>query len=68
MSIGVGVGLLLAGLVLALRIFTFDFTWVDEYRLGVLLTFVGIISIALSLVMHARSRRTHIIERQRPLD
>ena len=64
MSIGAGIGLLLAGLVLTLRIFTFDLTWVDEYRLGVLLTFLGIISLVLSLVLQMnRRRQTHIIER-----
>ena len=67
MSIGLGIGLLLAGLVLALRIFTFDFTWVDEYRLGILLTIIGIVSIVLSLIMHSMRRRsTHVIERSRP--
>ena len=58
---------MLAGLVLMLRIFTFDLTWVDEYRLGVLLTLLGVISLVLSTVIHTtRSRSTHIIERHRP--
>lgn len=67
MSIGAGIALLLAGLVLTLRIFTFDLTWVDEYRLGILLTMLGVVSLVLSVVMHAtRSKSTHIIERHRP--
>lgn len=56
MNLGVGVTLLLVGLVLAMRIFTFDFTWVDEYRLGVLLVLGGIVSIALSLITTMRHR------------
>lgn len=67
MSIGAGIALLLAGLVLTLRIFTFDLTWVDEYRLGVLLTLLGVISLVLSVIIHTtRSRSTHVIERHRP--
>ena len=60
MSLGAGIALLLVGLILAMRICTFDFIWVDEYRLGVLLVFVGIVSIALSLITtmrHGRSGR-----------
>ena len=57
MSLGTGIALLLVGLILAMRIFTFDFTWVDEYRLGVLLVLVGIVSIALSLITTMRHGR-----------
>jgi hypothetical protein len=56
MNLGAGVALLLVGLVLAMRIFTFDFTWVDEYRLGILLVLGGIVSIALSLITTMRHR------------
>jgi hypothetical protein len=60
MNLGPGIALLIVGLVLAMRIFTFDFTWVDEYRLGVLLVLGGLVTIALSLVTsfrHSRSGR-----------
>lgn len=66
MGIGTGIALLLIGLTLTLRVVEVDIPWVDDYRLGILLTIMGVGAIALVLVMTSmRRRQTHVIERDR---
>lgn len=66
MGIGLGIGLTLVGLTLVLRVFEFDVPGVDEYRLGVLLTVMGLVSLVLAIVLNTTRRRsTHVIERER---
>ena len=66
MGIGPGIGLLLAGLVLVLRVVNVDLPWVDDYRLGVLLVVLGVVSLVLTLVAWGTARtRTRVIEHRR---
>lgn len=69
MSIGLGLVLILIGLVLTMRVVTFDVAWVDEYRLGALLIIIGAIGVVLSLVVYGMRRRsTHVVERHNRVD
>ena len=65
MSIGFGIGLLLLGLILVLRVVQVDLPFVDDYRLGVLLVILGIAAVVLTLVAWGRARRSHVIEERR---
>ena len=63
MGIGLGIVLLLAGLVLALEVVTYDLPYVDDYKLGVLLIVVGAATVGLALVWAGlRSRRASVEE------
>lgn len=63
MGIGLGIVLLLAGLVLALEVVTYDLPYVDDYQLGVLLIIVGAATVVLALVWAGlRSRRASVEE------
>lgn len=64
MAIGTGIALLLFGLILLLNVVSVDLPWVDDYRLGVLLTILGVVALVLSMTIGtARRRSTHVIER-----
>jgi hypothetical protein len=65
MGIGSGIGLLLVGLILVLRVVQVDIPWVDDYRLGVLLVIMGIVSLLLTLLAWNRPSRAHVIEERR---
>lgn len=66
MGIGTGIVLLLFGLILVLQVVQVDLPWVDDYRLGVLLTILGAVSLILVMSVNASRRRsTHVIERDR---
>jgi hypothetical protein len=66
MSIGLGIGLLLFGLILLLRVVNVDLPWVDDYRLGILLTILGVVALILTMTLGTSWRRsTHVIERDR---
>jgi len=63
MGIGLGIVLLLAGLVLALEVVTYDLPYVDDYQLGVLFIIVGAATVVLALVWAGlRSRRASVEE------
>jgi hypothetical protein len=64
MSIGLGIALLLFGLILLLGVVDVDLPWVDDYRLGILLTILGVVALILTMTLGtARRRSTHVIER-----
>jgi len=65
MGIGTGIALLLFGLILLLGVVNVDIPWVDDYRLGVLLTILGVVAIALVMRAVAMRRRstTQVVER-----
>ena len=66
MGIGLGIGLLLFGLILLLRVVNVDLPWVDDYRLGILLTILGVVALLLTMTLGTAGRRsTHVIERDR---
>jgi len=66
MSIGLGIALLLFGLILLLGVVNVDLPWVDDYRLGILLTILGVVALILSMTLGTAGRRsTHVIERDR---
>jgi hypothetical protein len=65
MSIGFGIGLLLIGLILVLRVVQVDLPYVDDYRLGVLLVILGIVAVLLTLLAWNRTTRSHVIEERR---
>jgi cell division protein FtsW (lipid II flippase) len=66
MSIGTGIVLLLFGLILMLGVVDVDLPWVDDYRLGVLLTILGVVALVLVMTIGtARRGTTHVIERDR---
>jgi hypothetical protein len=67
MGIGVGIVLVLAGLILLLGVVQLDIPFIDDYTLGVLLTIVGVVSIALVMFMASKGRRstTQVIETKR---
>jgi hypothetical protein len=63
MAIGLGIVLLLAGLVLALDVLTYDIPSVADDQLGILLIVVGIVAIVASLIWSALvSRRERTVE------
>lgn len=65
MGIGTGIALLLFGLILVLRVVEIDLPWVDDYRLGVLLTILGVVALVLVMMLGASRRRaTHVIDRE----
>lgn len=65
MRIGLGTVLTLLGLTLLLRIINVDLPGVDDYKLGILLTVVGVVSLILVVTMTAaRRRETHVIEHE----
>lgn len=65
MSIGGGIALIVVGLIFAQRIVTWDIPNVDEYRLGWLLTVLGALAVAVSMIMYlSRRRTTRVIERR----
>ena len=66
MSIGLGIALLLFGLILLLGVVNVDLPWVDDYRLGILLTILGVVALILWMTLGTAGRRsTHVIERDR---
>jgi len=66
MSIGLGIALLLFGLILLLGVVDVDLPWVDDYRLGILLTILGVVALILTMVLGTSGRRsTHVVERER---
>jgi hypothetical protein len=66
MSIGLGIALLLFGLILLLGVVDVDLPWVDDYRLGILLTILGVVALILTMTLGTAGRRsTHVIERDR---
>jgi hypothetical protein len=66
MSIGLGIALLLFGLILLLGVVNVDLPWVDDYRLGILLTILGVVALILTMVLGTSGRRsTHVVERER---
>jgi len=63
MGIGLGIVLLLAGLILALQVVTYDLPYVDDHALGVLLIIVGAATVVLALVWAGlQSRRASVEE------
>lgn len=63
MGIGLGVVLLLIGLVLLLDVVSYDFPYIEDDQLGLLLVIVGALTIVLALVWAAlRSRRSRLEE------
>ncbi len=62
MAIGTGIVLLLFGLILLLNVVNLNLPFVDDYRLGIILTILGVVALALSMVLGAR-RRSTVIER-----
>lgn len=65
MGIGFGIGMVLVGLVLVLRVVQVDIPFVDDYSLGVLLIVLGIVGIVLTLMAWSRTSRSHVIEERR---
>jgi uncharacterized membrane protein YidH (DUF202 family) len=65
MGIGFGIGMVLVGLVLVLRVVEVDIPYVDDYSLGILLIVLGIIGIVLTLMAWNRTSRSHVIEERR---
>jgi hypothetical protein len=64
MGIGTGIALLLFGLILVLRVVEIDLPFVDDYRLGILLTILGVVSLVLVMTLGATRRRsTYVVER-----
>lgn len=64
MGIGFGIGMVLVGLVLVLRVVEIDIPYVDDYSLGVLLVVLGIVGIVLTLLAWNRTRSQVIEERR----
>jgi uncharacterized membrane protein YidH (DUF202 family) len=64
MGIGFGIGMVLVGLVLVLRVVQVDIPYVDDYSLGVLLIVLGIVGIVLTLMVWNRTRSSVIEERR----
>ena len=65
MSIGFGIGMVLVGLVLVLRVVEVDIPYVDDYSLGVLLIVLGIIGVVLTLMAWNRTSRSRVVEERR---
>ena len=68
MGIGSGIGMLLIGLILVLRVVQVDIPFVDDYQLGVLLIVLGIVGIVLTMLAWNRTSRSHVIEERRVND
>jgi hypothetical protein len=66
MRIGLSTILTLIGLALLLRIIDVDLPGVDDYRMGVLFTIVGVASLLLIVAMNAmrRQQTTRVIEHE----
>lgn len=64
-SVGLGIALLLFGLILLLGVVNVDLPWVDDYRLGILLTILGVVALVLTMALGARRGSTRVIERDR---
>ena len=65
MTIGLGILLIVAGLVLVTDAINVDTSLVDGPTLGVILLLAGVLAIILSLVVnHQRSRATYVEERR----
>lgn len=66
MGIGLGIVLLLAGLVLALDVVSYDLPGVQDDALGLVLMAVGAVAIVLALVMSSmRTRNSTTVEEHR---
>lgn len=65
MGIGFGIGMVLVGLVLVLRVVQVDVPYVDDYSLGVLLIVLGIVGIVLTLMVWNRTSRSTVVEERR---
>lgn len=65
MGIGFGIGMVLVGLVLVLRVVEVDIPYVDDYSLGILLIVLGIIGIVLTLMVWNRASRSTVVEERR---
>lgn len=62
MSIGLGIVLLVAGVVLATDVVTRDIPNVDDNALGWVLIVAGALAIVLSLIVNQQRTRRHITE------
>ena len=63
MTIGLGIVLIIAGLVLVTDAITVDMSFIDAQTLGVILLLAGVLAIVLSLVVnHQRTRATYVEE------
>lgn len=65
MGIGFGIGMVLVGLVLVLRVVQVDIPFVDDYSLGILLIVLGIVGIVLTLMVWNRTSRSTVVEERR---
>jgi uncharacterized membrane protein YidH (DUF202 family) len=65
MGIGFGIGMVLVGLILVLRVVQVDIPYVDDYSLGILLIVLGIIGIVLTLMVWNRASRSTVVEERR---
>ena len=65
MTIGLGIVLIIAGLVLVTDALNFEMDFIDPQTLGIILLLAGVLAIILSLVVnHQRSRATYVEERR----
>ena len=65
MTIGLGIVLIIAGLVLVTDAITVDMSFIDDQTLGVILLLAGVLAIVLSLLVnHQRTRATYVEERR----
>lgn len=65
MTIGLGIVLIIAGLVLVTDALNFDMDFIDPQTLGIILLLAGVLAIILSLVVnHQRQRATYVEERR----
>ena len=69
MTIGLGIVLLVAGLVLVTGAINLDMDFIEDQTLGVILILAGVLAIILALVVnHQRSRATYVEERRGPAE
>ena len=69
MTIGLGIVLIIAGLVLLTGAIEIDMDFVEDQTLGIILLLAGVLAIILSLVVnHQRSRATYVEERRGPAE
>ena len=67
MTIGLGIVLIVAGLILVLDVVNWDTSAIDTGTLGWILLLAGALAIIVSLVVNAqRTRSTHVVEDRRP--
>jgi uncharacterized membrane protein HdeD (DUF308 family) len=66
MTIGLGIVLIVAGLILVFDVVNWDTSTVDTGTLGWILLVAGALAIVISLIVNAqRSRSTHVVEEHR---